>query len=292
MKNCLICKRSQFKIIWNDKIRISKNKFSKNKNKILQCKFCELAFLKKRVKFLEDSSVVRNVYNKDNSISEFFKFHTDRELEKLNYIKKYVNLNNKKILESNCGAGIIINKLKNKASITSGLDSKFYKKYIESKGHEFFTSIKEIIKNKKKFDIIFSLSEIEHKFDPQLFIKNLKKILSKNGLIIFRIPNFFNIYMYLLGKKFFKYDYRLSHNFYFSEKNLDILFKRNGFKTIKKTGYNEYSFNHLLTYILEKKRINKSKIKNIFNKKDSNFVRGNIEDSFSSTSLIYILKSG
>ena len=76
-----------------------------------------------------------------------------------------------------------------------------------------------------KFDIIFSLSEIEHKFDPISFLRKLKKVLAANGIIIIRIPNFNNVYMKLLGKSFFKYDYRISHNFYFSEKNLDLLFK-------------------------------------------------------------------
>ena len=74
---------------------------------------------------------------------------------------------------------------------TGKTPSEHFLKIITSEKYK--TTKEKIIKNKKKFDIIFSLSEIEHKFDPQLFIKNLKKILSKNGLIIFRIPNFFHL---------------------------------------------------------------------------------------------------
>ena len=54
---------------------------------------------------------------------------------------------------------------------------------------------------KRKFDIIFCLSEIEHNI-IQKICRKIKKILSKNGLIIFRIPNFNNIYMYCLGPVF------------------------------------------------------------------------------------------
>ena len=141
-----------------------------------------------------------------------------------------------------------------------------------------------------KFDVVFSLSEIEHKYDPVSFIKNLKKILSKKGVIILRIPNYDNIYAKLLGKCFFKYDFRVSHNFYFSEKNLDLLFKKLNLKIIKKDGFNEYSFNHLLNYIFHKKRFGEKKLMKFFKKSDEIFVKKNIENSLSSTSLIYLLK--
>ena len=96
--------------------------------------------------------------------------------------------------------------------------------------------------------------------------------------------------MYTLDKNFFKYDYRISHNFYFSEKNLDILFRKSGFKIINKIGYNEYSFNHLLNYIYSKKRVPTKSLKKYLLKKNEAYVKKNIEKSFSSTSLIYIVR--
>ena len=131
----------------------------------------------------------------------------------------------KKILESNCGTAILLNNLNKISKQTVGLDSPFYKKIVEKNGHKFYSNINEIIRSKTKFDIILSLSEIEHKFDPVSFIKKMKKVLSKKGVIIFRIPNFNNIYMYTLGYNFFKYDYRISHNFYFGEKILICFLK-------------------------------------------------------------------
>ena len=187
---------------------------------------CNLVFLKKRKKYLENSAVARNIFNKNNSIKQFFSFHTKRELGKIKVISKYVNFKNKAILESNCGAGILINILKKKARITAGLDNNHYKKFVKSNGHKFYENISEIINKKTSFDVILSLSELEHKYDPVEFTKLLKKCLKKNGILIFRIPNFYNIYLFTLYKKFLKYDYRSSHNYYFSEKNLDLLFKK------------------------------------------------------------------
>ena len=94
----------------------------------------------------------------------------------------------------------------------------------------------------------------------------------------------------LLNKDFLKFDYRTSHNFYFSEKNLDLLFKKLKFKIYLKKGFNEYSTNHLLTYVKNKKRVSKKEIINLLQKKIDNYVIKNIENAKISTSFIYILK--
>ena len=286
---CICCNKQNFKVVWNDKIRIGKNSFSKNKIKIISCHNCNLVSLKKKTKKLENSSIARNLYNNDNSIREFVKFHKPREIKKIKFIEKFVNFKNKKVLESNCGSGILINYLKKKTLHTTGLDNKFYCNYVKKNKHHFFSSLDDIIKEKKKYDVILSLSELEHKLNPELFLKKLKKILNKDGYLILRIPNYLNIYMFLLGYNYLRYDYRSSHNYYFSEKNLDLLFLKSNFKIIKKVGMNEYSFNHLLTYLKTEKRVPSNKVMNFFNHKQDNHFISNIEKNMISTSLLYIL---
>lgn len=286
---CLLCNKNQFKILWNDPIRSGSNSFTKNKEIIYQCLNCDLVFLKKKRKNLENSAIARNLYNNDNSIKEFIAFHKPREMKKLKKIEGETIFKNKKILESNCGAGVLLSILKKKSKLTAGIDDISYKNYLQKNGHRYFSSVDEIIKSNKNFDIILSLSELEHKFDPYLFLKKLKKILSKDGKLIVRIPNFNNIYKMFLGKRFYKYDFRTSHNYYFSQKNLKILFNKTNLKIVKEIGFQEYDINHLLSYIRSKKRVG-SIYKKVLNKKDVNFTKNNIEKSLNSTSLIYILK--
>jgi len=287
--NCIICNKKKFIQVWNDKIRSGSKGYTKKKERIIRCLNCDLVFLKKRKKFLENSINSRILYNKNIKIPEFLKFHTKREMHKLNFIKKNINVKNKKILESNCGAGIIISDLKKKAKLTAGLDNIYYKDFLEKNNHLFFKDIKQIKKSKNKFDLIFSFSELEHKYNPVEFLRDLKTILNKKGKIILRVPNYNNIYMFLLGKKFLYDDYRTSHNYYFSIKNLFLLFQKIGFKIDYYKGINEYSFNHLLNYINYWDRVRGKKIKNFFlNLKDKKIVR-NIENNFVSTSLIFIL---
>ena len=287
---CICCGLCNHKIIWNDKIRVGKNIFSKNRIKIVCCNSCDLVSLKKKIKILEDSSIARDLYNNNNSIKEFIRFHYPREIKKIKYIEKYINFKNKKVLESNCGSGILINYLKKKSSLTAGLDNKLYENFIKKKGHYFFSSINEIVAKKIKFDAILSLSELEHKVNPILFLKNLKRILSSSGKLILRIPNYNNIYKFLLGYDFLKYDFRNSHNYYFSEKNLDLIFSKLNFKIIEKIGMNEYSFNHLLSYAKTKKRVNNKDVLNFLDKKRDRNLVSNVEKNMISTSLLYILK--
>ena len=70
-----------------------------------------------------------------------------------------------------------------------------------------------------------------------------------------------------------------------------MLFKKLNLKIVKKVGFNEYSFNHLLNYINVRKRVPAKGLKKYFNiKTGTMFVKRNIENSLAATSLIYILK--
>ena len=286
---CIACNNLKQKIIWNDKIRVSSKKFSKKPIKIIECLSCGLVRLLKISKKVENSATARNIYNKSNSVKDFIRFHKPREIKKFNFIKRYINFKNCKILESNSGSGIILNLIKKDALMTAGLDSIIYKNFLENNGHKHFSSIRNLKDNKIKFDIIISFSELEHKYNPIKFLLDMKSILKKNGRLIIRVPNFLNIYKILVEKNFLKFDFRESHNFYFSEKNLNIIFKRTGFNINQILGFNEYSFNHLLNFVYKKKRIYNRKIKSFFNRKNDKLVITNIEKNLVSTSLIYIL---
>ena len=200
-----------------------------------------------------------------------------------------MNLKNKDILELNCGAGIIINYYKKTCRSTSGVDDMIYKKYLKENGHIFFSSINKIIDDKLKYDYIFSMSELEHKFDPKKYLLKVNKLMKKNSTLIVRVPNFNNIYMYLLNKSFLKYDFRTSHNFYFSTKNLNLLFEKKKFNIKKKIGFHEYSMNHLIEYMKTKKRVYNAPSK-VLSEKQNSFIVKNIEDMLVSTSLIYLLE--
>ena len=283
---CPLCKSKNFDLIWYDKIRDGKNLWSKKKFKISKCRNCGLVFLNKRSKKLIDNKVFRKRFDGSNSILKYKNFNKPREERKLNIIKKYVNFKNKIILESNCGAATNLDLLKKTGKMTAGLDSHIYKSHVKKK-HLFFSSLKELKKSKINYDIILSLSELEHQFDLFKFLGILKSKLKTKGIIVFRIPNYNNIYRLMLNEKFLKYDFRLSHNYYFTKKSCDYLFQKTNFKIIKSIGLQEYSVNHLIQYIKSGKRVNT--YKNVINNEISKEINFNLEQNFLSTSFLYIV---
>ena len=286
-KTCPICRHNKKKLVWNNPIRSAKNKWTKKSEKIFWCLNCDLRYSGKFRYNLQDNKIFRKLYDGSNSIKKYKSFNKKREQFKLNKILKLVTFKNKVILESNCGAATNLDYLKSISKKTVGLDSEIYRNHVEKK-HFFFKSMIDIQKSGIKFDIILSLAEIEHQYDVINFIKKLKKLLKKNGYLIFRIPNYNNVYLHLLGKKYLKFDFRTSHNYYFSEKSCDYLFKKLKLKTIFKKGLQEYSINHLIEYIKKGKRV--KNFPNLINYKISNEVSKNLETQMVSTSLLYILK--
>lgn len=85
-----------------------------------------------------------------------------------------------------------------------------------------------------------------------------------------------------------KYDFRLSHNFYFDEKSADYMFKKLKLKVISKSGLQEYNANHLITFLKNFKRT--KKINKIFTEKTLNILEKNIENNFVATSMLYIVR--
>ena len=286
---CPICKSKNQIRVWNNKIRDGKKSYSRNKIKIFFCLNCETRYKLVRSKKYLDNVIFRKKYDGEASIKKYYSFNEKRELNKFKNFFKKINFKNKKVLEHNCGGGSILKQIKKKTKFVAGVDSFYYKDYLTKNGIKYFPNINQIIKENKKFDVILSLGEIEHKYDPVLFLKSLKKILKKNSLLIVRIPNFDNIYRFTLNDIFLKDDYRTSHNFYFNENSLDYLFKKVGFKTIDKSGLQEYSINNFLSYLKFNKRPKNKEI-NFFNSKIDKLFKKNLENTLTSTSLLYILK--
>jgi 2-polyprenyl-3-methyl-5-hydroxy-6-metoxy-1,4-benzoquinol methylase len=297
---CPICKSNKLLLIWNDKIREGISKLTKNKRKIYRCKNCDVAFLAKRYSSLPDDTILRKVTNK-KEIMKLHLFHAKRELPKLKKILKVCDFTKKKILLVNCDFGLtILNEIKKVAKLTAGISetkNAFYlKDYLKKKKHLFFNNLKQIKSKKYKFDVIISPAQIEHVYDPIKYINNFKKIISKNGVLILRIPNHDNVYKFILNKIFLFKDYRVSHNFYFNENSCNYLFKKNKFKIIKKLGLMEHDVNNLLNYIrlgrrpmqYEKKKNGKNYL--YLNKKNNKNLTKNLENSPIPSHLLYVIQ--
>ncbi len=114
-----------------------------------------------------------------NSIIKHFKIKSStRPLQKIN------------ILDIGCGGGLLSEPMSKLGANVVGIDAS--KKNIEiAKFHakkkglkiNYICSTPEILKNKKKFDVILNMEIVEHVEDINFFIKKSSELLKKNGLM-------------------------------------------------------------------------------------------------------------
>jgi 2-polyprenyl-3-methyl-5-hydroxy-6-metoxy-1,4-benzoquinol methylase len=151
---------------------------------------------------------------------------------------------NQKILDLGCGTGDFIKLLIKKNREVEGIDiSKKAVKIGQKKGlkikvadlHQSFPY------NKNTFDTITAGEIIEHIYDTDFFLEEIKRILKPNGFLILSTPNiatFGRRLMLLFGINPLietSLDQASGHIRYFTKKSLEDLLKKHSFKIIKFT---------------------------------------------------------
>jgi len=218
-------------------------KFAKIENvdilKCPQCNFISYMYMPKSYNELYNKRD-RGKYYKNYKKEDFFNLILSP------YVKKGM-----KYLDVGCAAGLsvkIVNKL---GGLGFGIDLdpdliNWGKK--EFKTNNLFIGNIETIKLKEEyFDLIFLNHTIEHIFDLDKTIKNLKKILHKKGKIIIICPNY--------NRPFHKEKISGDHINYFTNQTLIKLFNNHRFKVVKNPKIK--SFKHNLYYGFNNKLKNK-----------------------------------
>jgi len=191
------------------------------------------------------------------------------QLKALNLKKKYKLINNKSILDIGSNDGTFLSFFNKKLNLF-GCDptikkfSKYYRKDI-IKISNFFSSN---LFDKKKFDLITSISMFYDLPDPQLFAKEIFSILKKNGIWHIELS-----YMPMMVKNRSYDTICHEHLEYYSLHSLRYLLNRAGLKIInlsfnqinggsievdiakKKSKYNECK--ELISWVLESEKMNK-----------------------------------
>lgn len=170
----------------------------------------------------------------DNSFNYLIKSLKKIIIENIKYKENF--------LDVGCGNGFLTKNIsinfKNVKAIDSSRSAiKYAKKNYNGKINFINTDI-ENFKTKKKFNVISLIEVIEHLYSPDNAIKNLKKLMSKNTILIISTP--YHGYLKNLLITFFnKFDnhfdplWEHGHIKFWSIKSLNKLVERNGL-TVKK----------------------------------------------------------
>ena len=174
---------------------------------------------------------LQSLYFKSHGSGTIGKTWEDHHEQFFLILKKYLVGN---ICEIGGGSNSVLKKIKNFSNIKSfycfDKNLSFKKNNSKIKTiHSFFDEKKLNKIRNPKFDLILHSHTFEHLYNPEKFLKLIKHSMTKKGMHIFSIPN-----MHQMVKKGYANAMNFEHPFYFDEKLIDHLLKKNGFKILKK----------------------------------------------------------
>ncbi len=258
--NCPICEN-----VGNRKIKI-KNQDAKAKElaSAFQCRNCSSIFVEDYQKdrtYLYDETYSPWSEDKDYVISS--KIYTFKK--QLSILLPHINPANKKLLDSGCAKGYLMMAAQELGFDAYGFDisKSAIKEGKKIFGKKLFCGTLEKAKYKKEeFDVITMTDILEHLSEPDKFMKNINRILKKDGLILIITPNSDSFTRKVLGKNW--YQYKNEHIIYYSKKGLTNLLEKNGFKTLLcRANTKTFSLNYTYEYL---KRYKIALVSGIFTK--------------------------
>lgn len=255
-----------------------------NEKKIYECQSCKLIQLHPRIEVIREIKeegeleyqdkcrLTGNIdfeNNKDNDNDEDslnnlkhlleadrqrYLYHLKNALENHKFEK-----NNLKVLDIGCGYGHWCDTINENYNFdVVGMDLNlnkilYGKKKLKLNFNYMVDKIENeefILKNEGKFDLITSWHVTEHVYDPILFISNIMRLLKKDGIFLFEVPNEDDELINLVPE-YSKIVHFQDHVNYFNPKTLDILFEK---CSIKKENYNiegiqRYGFYNYIDWI-------------------------------------------
>lgn len=231
-------------------------KFSLREFDVLKCKNCTLVFLSKipngealKELYSSDYYLERETYYFNNIVTnpEDGKYNENIEafslgLKTLNSLKQ----NKGRLLDVGCGLGTFLHIAKSEGWDTCGVDvSPYAVKYAKEKFDlEVFNNgrLEETTFTPNSFDVVTLWDSLEHFPDPLGQLKEIHRVLKKDGLIMMDVPNETSLmrvmarFFYIITRGSFTYPARkLYHNYhlyYFSPQAIETLLKMGGFEIL------------------------------------------------------------
>ena len=268
VKKCRICKSTNIKKLFSlgdmcftGKFPSINQKIEKKPVTLIICKNCELVQLGHNfdLKYLYGPD-----YGYRTGINKTMLNHVNNVVKNLS--KKTQLKKNDLVLDIASNDGSLL-KFYKKNIITFGIDpilQKYIKEYkkINYKIADFFSASKITHLTKKKFKIITALSVFYDAADPNKFIKDAKKLLSKDGIFLLEFADLASI---IKNKMFDTICHE--HLEYYSTKVILNLCKKNNLRIfdIKKNDINGASKQYFICHLESKYKNNLKTIKKTLN---------------------------
>jgi len=208
------------------------------------------------------------------------------------YFKIHNHFNDcKNLLEIGSGDGKFLKLInsKNKKIQLSSLekDSASNRNYKKIKWLKTFTDFSQI---NGKFDIICFFHVLEHIYQPDIFLKKIKNIMSTNAKIILEVPSLTdpirNLYKV---KEYTNFFFQSQHPYTYTSKSLKRILKKN-FIIQDTIHFQRYGIDNHFSWLVKKIPGGDEELLNLFKKTNENYIE-DLEKSKNTDSVIMILRN-
>jgi 2-polyprenyl-3-methyl-5-hydroxy-6-metoxy-1,4-benzoquinol methylase len=252
MIKCIFCGNNTSKII-TDKVRDSL------KNKVIQCKKCnhiQLNPVPSRVddEVFYDSNLQEKNQNHLISLQEHRKKSRIDTKRRVDLVSKSCKKKDR-ILEIGSGYGFFLEEMRKMGFNVTGIEVSKERREISkrvTKSKILNINLMDENFNIEKFDVIVFFHVLEHISDSISFLKNLKKILNRNGKVIIEVPNY-NDFQIELNEDYKKWYFQRAHIHYFTPKTLKKILQKGGFNNIRIVGVQRYGIGNMFNWKINKK---------------------------------------
>lgn len=254
---CNNCGSKRNKVVWDGLITWE----HKGIFRVVKCSACGLIYLNPR----PTRAKIGNYYPKEsywgrdvavNPTNADFKKEREYAFGPIyDFVMKHKNKGS--ILDIGAGTGTFLSNFKELGWKVDGVELsndavKFSKKIFKIKlkigdffDHSFQTNY---------YDVATLNNALEHLYNPLETLKRAHKLLKKNGMIIITVPNVDSLGLKIFGKRWHAIQ-PPRHLYHFSEKTLNEMLNKSGFKTIRT---NRWYYAHNYYTIFESFRFNTS----------------------------------
>jgi len=229
-----------------NKILLSGN-FSNQEYKIVKCLRCGLIFLTPR----RNQRTFDSQYSKEYFTESFLKKKQKRKIYFEKMLKEIMEIKSgRKILDVGCGVGLFLNIAREKGWECYGVEPSIWAaSYCQNKENLNVRNgrLEEIKYPDNFFDLITFWDVLEHVKRPSMTLKEAKRIIKNNGLIVSKFPNI-DSYIYKLRIIITKLKggtgrlHIPNHFYHFSPKTAKNLFRISGFNPLKTVTISEVEF--------------------------------------------------
>ena len=206
--------------------------YLKHKMTVMQCKNCDFVFIHP-----PPSKETQSKYYDDSFEKGSYKLYSTAENLKIKTSEKRFIAFSKyakggKLLDVGCATGFFLNLALKKNFETFGVELSEEAIKKANKEHKIFHGILEEAKyDDSFFDIVTMYDIIEHVLDPSNTIKEISRIMKKDGILAITTPDISSWHAKIMGKNWGLIT-PLEHLSYFSPKTITLLLEKNGFRVI------------------------------------------------------------